>query len=645
MPGKKLLFSLLILLAFSRVAAQLCQGSLGDPIVNITFGGGTNPGPPLASTKNLQYFSPDCPNDGFYTVRTNTTQCFFNSWHTVNSDHTGNADGYFMLINASLQKSEFYVDTVRGLCPNTTYEFAAWIMNVIKPSSCGGRTIMPNLTFNIEKPDGTVVQSYSTGDIPPSSSPAWNQNGFFFTTPVGVTNVVLRISNNSTGGCGNDLGIDDITFRPCGPSLNSYFVGEPAGNVKEWCEGEDTEVALKCDVSAGYNDPYFQWQQSTDGSNTWLDIPSANTTTLSRRFPSSTAPGNYLYRMTVRQQAGVDLASCRVASGILTVRINSVPDATISSNSPVCEGGAVTLALSGGEQYKWTGVNNFSSSAKSVTINNAQLANGGKYYVTVTSVKGCVSKDSTEVIVSPVPVASVAFTRQTICKGESVFLSSSGGTAYKWFPSVGLSSSSIANPVATPAETIKYNVVVGNGSVCTDTAIVTVNVIATPIANAGPNHAIHEGQSVELNGNIIGSNYTYNWSPNIYIDSVHTLQPNVNPVSDTRYILNVTSNDGCGFSADTAFIRVYKNIVIPNAFSPNGDGINDTWNITALNTYTDFDFAVFNRYGQLVYQSKSYNQPWNGTYNGKALPAGTYYYVLNLRNALPMQKGYIVILR
>src|SRR5687767_13402938 len=95
--------------------AQLCSGNLGDPIINITFGQGSNPGGPLsAATTTYQYVTNDCPNDGFYTVRNNTNSCFGNSWHNVASDHTGNSGGYFMLVNAAFATGTFYVDTVKG---------------------------------------------------------------------------------------------------------------------------------------------------------------------------------------------------------------------------------------------------------------------------------------------------------------------------------------------------------------------------------------------------------------------------------------------------------------------------------------------------------------------------------------------------
>ena len=208
MMNLKPVIILLFAISTVTVRAQLCQGSLGDPIVNITFGSGSNPGAPIAAAATgYQYYAGDCPNDGFYTIINNSVSCYGNSWFNITSDHTGNPGGYFMLVNASIQPSAFYLDTVRGLCGNTTYEFAAWIMNVIRAESCGGNSNQPNLSFTIEKTDGTLLLTYNTGNIAPSSSPQWRQYGFFLTTPANVTDIVLRIVNNAAGGCGNDLAL------------------------------------------------------------------------------------------------------------------------------------------------------------------------------------------------------------------------------------------------------------------------------------------------------------------------------------------------------------------------------------------------------------------------------------------------------
>jgi gliding motility-associated-like protein len=111
------------------------------------------------------------------------------------------------------------------------------------------------------------------------------------------------------------------------------------------------------------------------------------------------------------------------------------------------------------------------------------------------------------------------------------------------------------------------------------------------------------------------------------------------------YTLTVTSNRGCGFSVDEVFVKVFKNVVVPNAFSPNGDGINDTWQIRGLSSYPDAILQVFNRYGQQLFESKSYNTPWNGTYKGTPLPVGTYYYIIDLRIGEPPLSGWVLILR
>src|SRR6185295_15819145 len=161
--------TLLILIAIWGVLipaqGQLCTGSLGDPVVHITFGAGSNPGPALAAAPSFKYtYVPtDCPNDNFYTVRNTTALCFNDSWHVLTKDHTGDPNGFFMLVNASLTQGDFYIDTVQGLCNSTTYEFAAWVVNVLKTSACGGRGIDPNLTFNIESVTGDTLATYNTG--------------------------------------------------------------------------------------------------------------------------------------------------------------------------------------------------------------------------------------------------------------------------------------------------------------------------------------------------------------------------------------------------------------------------------------------------------------------------------------------------
>jgi gliding motility-associated-like protein len=92
-------------------------------------------------------------------------------------------------------------------------------------------------------------------------------------------------------------------------------------------------------------------------------------------------------------------------------------------------------------------------------------------------------------------------------------------------------------------------------------------------------------------------------------------------------------------------VKLYRPPVFPNAFSPNGDGINDVWRVTHLNTYSTAKVEVFDRYGQVVFSSTGYNKPWDGTAKGKALPVGVYYYVIHLGVVPQPLTGSITLLK
>jgi gliding motility-associated-like protein len=212
-------------------------------------------------------------------------------------------------------------------------------------------------------------------------------------------------------------------------------------------------------------------------------------------------------------------------------------------------------------------------------------------------------------------------------------------------PGFSLSNSTIANPVAYPTDTTKYKVIISTSEGCRDSAFVTVNVWNKPVSFAGPDKKIFEGESVTLEGAASGAPYSYSWSPASFMNNATLLHPLVSPLSDITYTLSVQSTRGCGIATDKVFVRVYKKVTVPNAFSPNGDGINDTWQVQALETYPESITEVHNRYGQLVFRSTGYNVPWNGTYNNKPLASGTYYYVINLKNETPLLTGWVFIVK
>jgi gliding motility-associated-like protein len=124
------------------------------------------------------------------------------------------------------------------------------------------------------------------------------------------------------------------------------------------------------------------------------------------------------------------------------------------------------------------------------------------------------------------------------------------------------------------------------------------------------------------------------------------VRPTVNPPSDRAYRLEVISNVGCGSSMDETLVKVFETVKVPNTFTPNGDGFNDFWEIELLPIFDNCVLEVYNTAGQIVYRSIGYSKPWDGTRNGSQLPAGTYYYVIDLKvqNASRLS-GYITIIR
>jgi gliding motility-associated-like protein len=638
------LFLLVVCIAFGiQSHAQVCNGSLGDPVINQDFGSGTNPGPALSgSITNYNYVPNDCPDDGSYTIASSTGGCFGRTWHILSQDHTGNPNGYMMIVNASSSPGLFYTQRADAgqLCPNTTYEFAAYITNLIIPSACGGASSRPNITFSIETTDGQVLKTYNTDDILPTDETVWKQYGTFFKTPANVTSVIVKMINNAPGGCGNDLALDDITFRACGPLIQTGFGAATGQSSQEVCEGGSATYTLKASVTGN---PVLQWQSNINGSG-WADLPGANTDTHTQPFVNA-VKGTYQYRLGVSNGSDISSVNCRVYAPPLTVNVNPLPVVPAIAPQTFCEGYPLTLTASGGSTYIWSGPNLAPTSQNPLVINNVSPANAGVYTVLATSDKGCPAAPvNVQVSIVPKVVASV-INGPIICAGESTQLSAAGGLYYKWTPSTGLDHDDIPNPVANPSETTTYNVNVSNNGCNDDSKSVTVTVRQNPVADGGGNKKIFEGQSVKLNGTVKGDEITsIYWTPATALDNPNSATPIANPTDDITYTMNVVSQN-CGTATSTVFVRVYKKVTVPNAFSPNGDGINDTWNIEALTTYPESSTMVFNRYGKKVYQSTGYAKAWDGRYNGSALPEGTYYYIIDLKNSTPKLSGWVFIVR
>jgi gliding motility-associated-like protein len=184
-----------------------------------------------------------------------------------------------------------------------------------------------------------------------------------------------------------------------------------------------------------------------------------------------------------------------------------------------------------------------------------------------------------------------------------------------------------------------------DASVCdigTDETV--IKFIPPPKVYAGGTRYVLKGHTITLEPTVSDDKVTYLWTPNINISDTKIKNPVITGDIDRVYTLTVTDIRGC-VSQDQVKVKVAPLININNTFTPNGDGINDLWNITGLIAYADAVVDVFDRYGAKVYHSIGYDRAWDGTYNGRPLPTGTYYYVIRLNYNGQVLSGYVTVVR
>jgi len=209
----------------------------------------------------------------------------------------------------------------------------------------------------------------------------------------------------------------------------------------------------------------------------------------------------------------------------------------------------------------------------------------------------------------------------------------------------GVSQSGFFNPNVATAGVHMIRYTFNGTNNCSNYIEQTIAVNPTPNALAGPDKTVLEGGVVQLTPALnAGFPVTYIWTPPTGLDNPNAPDPLASPVDDITYTMKVTSDKGCTTS-DQVFVKVLKKPQIPNIFSPNGDNIHDKWVINFLESYPGCTVEVFNRYGQRLYYTVGYTTPWDGTINGKPVPVGTYYYIVDPKNGRQKQAGYVDIVR
>jgi gliding motility-associated-like protein len=341
---------------------------------------------------------------------------------------------------------------------------------------------------------------------------------------------------------------------------------------------------------------------------------------------------------------GTDSLGCKKKDSVL-VYVYLPPTPGIGPDTAyICQGKPVQLLATGGVDYTW--VANSTLSPLNVANPIATPTDTTSYYVTVYNIHQCHANDTIQINVQ-IPVQAEAQSPYNICIGGSVRLTSSGGFYYQWTPPQWLSGTTVSDPLSKPDSSIVYTVKVSNNCF-SDTANVDVIVHPLPIVNAGDDTTIFRNTPVTLSGTTNGVSYA--WSPADNIQDPSSLTTPATPLHTTQYYLYVTSEFGC-VNLDSVLVSVdpYVLLLIPSAFTPNGDGLDDIFHIVRyLNIETLEEFAVYDRWGQKVFSTDILTDGWNGTYKGHPQDMGVYvWYVkaLTYDGQEVFRKGNVTLIR
>ncbi|HEX5151964.1 MAG TPA: PKD domain-containing protein [Parafilimonas sp.] len=277
---------------------------------------------------------------------------------------------------------------------------------------------------------------------------------------------------------------------------------------------------------------------------------------------------------------------------------------------------------------------------------------GNIIYTLVARVGGCTATDSIKINAMPYPMVS-AGTDTAICFGRTAELyANTSASLFTWSPVNSLLRANTLTPTAGPQTTTAYIITVNNLQGClkpvSDTTIVTVTPPVHPFA--GNDTAIVANQPLQLNAT---GGAIYSWSPAIGMDNAHIADPVVvlGPQYDSiTYHVTVSTANGCS-AIDDIKVVVFKtqpDIFIPSAFTPNSDGLNDVLRPVVAGMKQLNYFRVFNRWGQMLFNTSAIGQGWDGRLSGKLQASGTYVYMISAidyTGKAVTKKGTVVLIR
>jgi len=593
--------------------AQLgfCQGNSGDPIFEEDFGQGTTIGPPLPVDITSYEFVNQAPLDGQYTVSSNLMQ--LGSFHNA-TDHTGNPNGKALIINAAFDSGLFYQIPIGGLCINNSYEFSAFLMNVYDSASnaCTSNEIPVNVRFQIwDETDTELLAEGDTGDIFGTSSPIWRPFALTFTTLPGQDSVILKMLNNGVGGCGNDLAIDDIIFKSCGDLTE--IVNESGVNNLQFCEDESlTDLVLKASTEINiYKTPNYQWQNSQDGEN-WSNIPGETTDELIIPEVST----NQFYRTLVAEDvANVSSITCNSISSVFEVNLIEFINPVSLGDVTSCGEEITSIAVQSNPNIK---VNWYDSPTGGVLLEQNSFIyspeSNGTFFAEATTTEGnCTNPNRVAIQYTDFDTPNLNDETLRVCENESVTLSENfPDVQYLW------SNGETGNSITVDSAGA-YNLQLTTEDGCSVSKTYFVENYVNPIISNISQ--IDDSLIIELSTE---GDFSYSIDGNTYQN-----QPVFNNLTGGLYTIYIRENNGCKIVTED-----FVYILIPEFFTPNGDNINDVFQIGGDTNFDEFEVIIFDRFGKVLIQSNEAPFQWNGTYNGRNLPSDDYWYRIKINDEI-----------
>ena len=529
----------------------------------------------------------------------------------------------------------------------TTYSWESGAIN-------DGDVVSPiaTTTYGVEGTDGNNCKDSSYTTVTVNDKPAAGVISTIASTTCAQTDVALELTGFTSTGTTIQwqVGRDGTTFQDTLVDASSFALKDlPATTyffraivANGLCS--DTSLVANFEVSSALTFPSYGIKPLACGSaNGNAVIKGLTNGTVYKVAINGAAPVNRTADGDSIIISGLKAGSysCSIenpdgCSAITTVSLSDpgAPSVSAGTYPTVCEGSEITLTAtnSDGADITWD---------NGVTDGVAFIINATTTFKVEAKLNGCTSNDFVTILVDAPPTAfagnDVAF-----CSGTGgVQLNATGGTAYSWAPATGLSKTDISNPTANPLVTTTYTVIVEKGA-CVETDEVTVTVNATPQANAGTDATMcADSAGIQLNAT---GGTTYSWSPAVGLSTTTISNPVATPSTTTNYTVTV-SNENCS-ATDVVIVTVEKckaPIIIPDVFTPNGDNVNDVWEIPGILSYDNHKVEVFNRWGNRVFESNHYTTPWDGTRGGELLPFGTYYFIITLDKE--QQQGSLTIIR